>query len=152
MPRGPFCTLLACIGLLVSVTLSLAADNVPLNANQEAQAKDLFTELRCVVCQNQSIADSDAEVARDLRQVVREQIAGGATNSEVKNFLVSRYGEFILLKPSWAAHTFVLWISPLLFLLFGLYWILRSRTTSAASVAPLSSDEQRKLDELLKKQ
>ena len=90
-----------------------------LTPDQEIRAKALFEELRCVVCQNQSIASSDADIAKDLRSIVRSQIAEGKSSSEVKEFLVSRYGEFVLLKPAFALHTLLLWLAPLLLLVLA---------------------------------
>jgi cytochrome c-type biogenesis protein CcmH len=86
---------------------------------KEAQARRLFQEFRCLVCQNESIDDSDADLAHDLRQVVRTQVAQGHTDAQIRAFLVERYGEFILLKPRFTAANAVLWLSPLLIVLVG---------------------------------
>src|SRR5436190_1899702 len=86
---------------------------------KEARARDLSRELRCMVCQNQSIDDSDAPLARDLRLLVRERIAAGDSNSQVIDFLVARYGEFVLLKPRFNPHTLLLWLLPPLVLAGG---------------------------------
>ena len=137
-------------GFLV-VLFSVPCNAQQLDAQQENRAQKLFLELRCVVCQNQSIADSDAEVARDLRELVREKIAGGSSDRDVKQFLVSRYGEFVLLKPEFAPHTYLLWFSPLLVLLLGLYWMLKARPKVASPVIPLTEDEQAALDKMLSK-
>jgi cytochrome c-type biogenesis protein CcmH len=85
----------------------------------EARARELSAELRCMVCQNQSIDDSDAPLAHDLRVLLRERIAAGDTNQQVIDFLVARYGEFILLKPPVNSHTIVLWATPFAVLVIG---------------------------------
>ena len=117
----------------------------------EERAKVLFLELRCVVCQNQSIGDSDADVARDLREIVREQITAGKTNSQIKDFLVARYGEFILLQPVFAWHTAVLWIAPIILLLAGgiLAWRVSNNRPKATNVAELSKEDQAELDKIV---
>ena len=116
----------------------------------DARTKALFHELRCVVCQNQSIAESDADVAKDLREIVREQIGAGKTDSEIKTFLVDRYGEFILLKPVLSWHTALLWLAPALFLIFA--FLLLIRRFSSRSVAlddRLNAQEEQELKSLL---
>lgn len=91
----------------------------------EGRALELTRELRCMVCQNQSIEDSDAPLARDLRLLVREKIKTGASDKEIRAFLVARYGEFVLLKPPLTRETFLLWTLPFLILLAGLGFALR---------------------------
>lgn len=94
-----------------------AAKVVPLeDAVLEQRAKDLSLELRCLVCQNQSIESSDADLAIDLKILVREQILDGKTNLEIKQFLVDRYGEYVLLKPLFTTQTSFLWLTPIIFL------------------------------------
>ena len=80
---------------------------------QEARARELFREIRCVVCQNESIDDSEAELAGDLRRVVREQVSAGRSDAEIRAYLVDRYGEFVLLKPSFGPGNLALWLTPL---------------------------------------
>jgi cytochrome c-type biogenesis protein CcmH len=121
---------------------------------QEARARKLSGELRCLVCQNQSIDDSDAELARDLRRLVRERISAGESDGAIRQFLVARYGEFVLLRPPVNAKTLLLWSLPALGLLAG-GWIAASLFRRRARVAespaaPLSADEQAALDALLK--
>ena len=94
-------------------------DEIMPDAAKEARARELSKELRCMVCQNQSIDDSDAPLARDLRLLVRERIAGGDSNAQVIDFLVARYGEFVLLKPRFNPHTLLLWLLPPLVLAGG---------------------------------
>src|SRR5262245_24591381 len=122
----------------------------------EARARHLSQELRCLVCQNQSIDDSNAELARDLRVLVRERLAAGDTDAAVLAFVEARYGEFVLLRPRLRPHTILLWLTPLMLLAGTAALILRrARTrarTAAADTTPLSPDEQRRLDKLLSKE
>lgn len=114
----------------------------------EARARALSSELRCLVCQNESIDDSDADLARDIRLLIRERITKGESNTQVRDFLVSRYGDFILLKPPFKLSTALLWFSaPLTFLLGGLAIWIASRRRPAPS-APLTAEEERRLAEL----
>jgi len=130
-------------------------DEVMADAAQEARARALSRELRCMVCQNQSIDDSDAPLARDLRLLVRERIAAGATDQQVMDFLVARYGEFVLLKPSASGHNLLLWALPPLVLVGGgiALWVHhRRRRTGASSgadaVEHLTADEEARLARL----
>src|SRR5246127_4674646 len=106
-------TILAAVGL--SPARAVLPDEVMSDPAKEARARQLSQELRCMVCQNQSIDDSEAPLARDLRLLVRERIASGDSDGQVIDFLVARYGEFVLLKPRFERQTFVLWlVTPLL--------------------------------------
>lgn len=120
----------------------------------EARAREISRELRCVVCQNQSIDDSDAPLAADLRAIVRERLTAGDTNEEAIAFIVARYGSFVLLKPPLDLETILLWSAPLLVLIpggLGIALYLRRRgQASAAEPAPLSTDERRTLAAILK--
>ncbi len=119
----------------------------------EARARGLSANLRCLVCQNQSIDDSDAPLARDLRLLVRERLAAGDSDNEVTAFLVARYGEFVLLKPPFGTHTLLLWLTPLLLLAgaaAGIGWRVFAARAPAPVPTPLSMDEQRRLAGLLK--
>ena len=116
---------------------------------KEARARDLFREVRCLVCQNESIDDSEAELASDLRRIVRQQVAAGRTDAEVRGFLVARYGKFVLLKPPFDAGTALLWLTP-----FGVVagagaflWLRRARGTPEADL-PLSAEEEARLRQL----
>ena len=112
---------------------------------KEARARHLFQQLRCVVCQNESIDDSQADIAADLRRIVRTQIAAGRTDAQVRDFLVQRYGEFILLKPTLTPGNAALWLTPfLLIAVGGVYIWSRSRRPVADSPA-LTEDEQEAL-------
>jgi cytochrome c-type biogenesis protein CcmH len=123
---------------------------------KEARARDLSRELRCMVCQNQSIDDSEAPLARDLRLLVRERIAAGDSDNQVIDFLVARYGEFVLLKPRVNEHTLVLWLLPPLALVGGglaLWLHNRRRQKSAAASDPsllhLTEEEEARIERLI---
>ncbi len=120
----------------------------------EARAREISQELRCVVCQNQSIDDSDAPLAADLRAIVRERLTAGDTNEEVVAYVVARYGNFVLLKPPLDMQTILLWSAPLLVLIpggLGLALYLRRRgQASAAEPTPLTAEEKRPLADFLK--
>jgi cytochrome c-type biogenesis protein CcmH len=118
----------------------------------ETRARVLSRELRCMVCQNQSIDDSDAPLARDLRILVRERLKAGDSDRQVLDFLVARYGEFVLLKPRLTWRTALLWLAPILILIAGLIAIgaaLRRRRAVPAGVAPLAREEERRLEQIL---
>ncbi len=117
----------------------------------EMRARALSKELRCMVCQNQSIDDSDAPLARDLRVLVRERLSAGDNDRQVMDFLVARYGDFVRLKPPFNVHTMLLWLGPLLILLaggVGLVMALRRRQPANAVVEPLTDAEKRRLSDL----
>jgi cytochrome c-type biogenesis protein CcmH len=119
----------------------------------EARARALSANLRCLVCQNQSIDDSDAPLAKDLRLLVRERLVAGDSNDEVTRFLVARYGEFVLLRPPLGGHTLLLWLTPLLMLAAAagaIGWRVVTARQGAPAPAPLTADEQRRLAGLLK--
>jgi Uncharacterized protein involved in biosynthesis of c-type cytochromes len=145
-----------------TVILGLSAVSVPVMAIQpdeilkdeklEHRAREISADLRCLVCQNQSIDDSDASLARDLRLLVRERVQAGDSNDQVLNYIVDRYGEFVLLKPVFKAHTLILWLTPIIVLLLGAMGIaLVAKRRKAQKVVPLSDNEQAELDALLKK-
>ncbi len=123
----------------------------------ETRARALSRELRCMVCQNQSIDDSDAPLARDLRILVRERLKGGDSDGQVLDFLTARYGEFVLLKPRFAWHTALLWLAPLLLLVIGAARLAllarRARRPGAAAggeAAKLSPAEEARVAEILR--
>ena len=118
----------------------------------EARARALGKELRCLVCQNQSIDDSNADLAKDLRRIVRERLVSGDSDGEIKSYLVSRYGDFVLLKPPFKAKTYALWLGPALILLLGGAGVavyLRRQARQPETAAPLTDDERRRLERLL---
>ena len=140
-----------------SMVHAVQPDEVMADPEQEARARALSHELRCMVCQNQSIDDSDAPLARDLRLLVRERIAAGATDTQVIDFLVARYGEFVLLKPRVEGHTLILWLVPPLALLGGGFalWFYNRRRAQAAVAAGeaaafhLTPEEEARLAKLM---
>jgi cytochrome c-type biogenesis protein CcmH len=152
---------------LIVVVLMLAApvqafavqpDEVLADAALEARARVLSKELRCMVCQNQSIDDSDAPLARDLRILVRERLQAGDSDQRVIDFLVARYGEFVLLKPRFSLHTALLWLGPAAILLIGavgLFMVARRYQTRARSGLPIPTEakltpaEEARLSEIL---
>jgi cytochrome c-type biogenesis protein CcmH len=117
----------------------------------EARARAISSELRCMVCQNQSIDDSDAPLARDLRILVRERLNAGDSDNSIRTFLTARYGDFILLKPPLKLETVLLWLGPGVLLLAGaaIIWLRRPRRGMAAGGAELSADERAALSSLL---
>lgn len=129
-------------------------DEIMADPAKESRARELSRELRCMVCQNQSIDDSDAPLARDLRLLVRERIAAGDSNSQVLDFLVARYGEFVLLKPRFERQNVLLWLlGPVLLIGGGLaLWLqIRRRSRSGAEIPapPLTAEEQARLAALM---
>jgi cytochrome c-type biogenesis protein CcmH len=131
-------------------------DEVMSDTAKEARARDLSRELRCMVCQNQSIDDSEAPLAKDLRLLVRERIAAGDSDAQVVDFLVARYGEFVLLKPQLNSHTWLLWLLPPLALAGGgfVLWTYGRRrgkagATEDASLFRLTADEEARLERLI---
>ena len=144
----------ALVLLAAPAAYAVQPDEIMSDPVKEARARDLSRELRCMVCQNQSIDDSDAPLARDLRLLVRERIAAGDSNSQVLDFLVARYGEFVLLKPRFERQTMLLWLLAPLLLAgggFALWRQNRRRSQNGANVPapPLTPDEEAKLAALM---
>lgn len=131
--------------------LAVNPDEILADPVLEERARNLSVNLRCMVCQNQSIDDSNAELARDLRVLVRERLQQGDTDEEVIDYVVSRYGEFVLLKPRFSLRTMLLWTAPVLLLgIGGIVLALMARgRLRARSPAPLSAEEQARIDQLL---
>ncbi|MCC7426385.1 MAG: cytochrome c-type biogenesis protein CcmH [Alphaproteobacteria bacterium] len=158
---------LAALALLAALTLVAPAQAVLdpremlADPAQEARARAIGRELRCLVCQNQSIDDSNADLARDLRMIVRERVAAGDSDEAVLQFVVARYGEFVLLRPPLNAATIALWAAPAIVLAFGALGVVlyfRRRRSEAGTAgaevatpaaAPLSPEEQARLARLL---
>lgn len=138
--------------LIAGPVAAVQPDEVLPNAALEQRARQISSGLRCLVCQNQSIDDSDAPLARDLRILVRERLVAGDSDQAVRDFVVARYGNFVLLSPPFNAHTIMLWVAPFLILAFGLAYIGRkSRQMRAPQAQPLSADERARLDALIKR-
>ena len=135
---------------LVAPTLALAVrpDEMLKDPALESRARDLSAQLRCLVCQNESIDESDADLARDIRLLIRERIAKGESNDQIRDFLVSRYGDFILLKPPLKPETLLLWLSAPLTLALGALAIFRASRGAKPTAAPLTEEEEAKLREL----
>ena len=118
----------------------------------ESRARELSAELRCLVCQNQSIDESNAPLARDLRLLVRERLTAGDSDREILDYIVARYGEFVLLRPPVGWHTLLLWLAPAIFLVLGMFLMRqvwqRSRAAPAAPT-PLSEADQARLKEIV---
>ncbi|RWA71042.1 MAG: cytochrome c-type biogenesis protein CcmH [Mesorhizobium sp.] len=145
---------LASLVLLLALVFAGAAqavkpDEVLPDPALEARARALSEGLRCMVCQNQSIDESDADLARDLRILVRQRLVAGDTDQQVMDYIVSRYGEFVLLKPRFSLRNALLWGTPVLLLLAGgIFIVLSARSPRSASVV-LSAEEQAALDKML---
>lgn len=133
--------------------LAVQPDEVLADPALEARARALLAQLRCMVCQNQSIDDSDASLARDLRILVRERLKAGDSDEAVMAYLVDRYGEFVLLKPSFSARNMVLWMTPLATLAIGaagfFLYLRRGGSAMAETPAALSPEERERLARLL---
>ena len=147
---------LACLALLLLAAPAAHAvqpDEVMADTAKEQRARALSRELRCMVCQNQSIDDSDAPLARDLRLLVRERLAAGDSDNQVLDFLVARYGQFVLLKPRFERQTLLLWLLPPLLLLGGglaLWLQVRRRSQRGVETAPkLTAEEETRLAALM---
>ena len=151
---------LALIALLIALAAPTAAlavepDEILRDPALEARARNLSSELRCLVCQNQSIDDSAAPLARDLRVLVRERLTAGDSDSQVLNFLVARYGEFVLLKPRFELHNLLLWGLPPVVLVAGmiaLFVTARRRQNANLQAPALSAAEQQRITTLVEKQ
>jgi len=148
--------LLLMAALAAPAARAVQPDEIMSDPAKESRARDLSRELRCMVCQNQSIDDSEALLARDLRLLVRERIAAGDSDAQVIDFLVARYGEFVLLKPRLEPHTLLLWLLPPLALAGGGFalWMHSRRRAKSATAGDLSSskltaDEEARLERLI---
>jgi cytochrome c-type biogenesis protein CcmH len=147
---GAFALLVVMMGS--SAAYAVQPDEIMSDPVNESRARDLSRELRCMVCQNQSIDDSEAPLARDLRLLVRERIAAGDSDAQVIDFLVERYGEFVLLKPRLNPHTLLLWLLPPLALAGGglALWVHgRRRAKSATAQDQLTAEEEARLEQLI---
>jgi cytochrome c-type biogenesis protein CcmH len=132
--------------LLARPAGAVAPDEILPDPALEHRARAISAELRCLVCQNQSIDDSDAPLARDLRLVVRDRLKAGETDEQVRAFVVQRYGEFVLLRPVMAWHTALLWVGPPLVLALAVLGIVRTRRRKPGlSDGPLSAEEEERI-------
>lgn len=137
--------------LLIWLWLGVAASAFAQTSGQEQRARDIGAQLRCVVCQNQSIEESDAPLAQDMRRMVREQLSTGASDAAVIEHIRESYGDYVLLKPPVQSNTYFLWFFPAIFVLLSLGWFLLrpKRHTVPASIEPLSESDEALLKKLL---
>jgi cytochrome c-type biogenesis protein CcmH len=146
--------ILLLLALLVAAPANaVQPDEMLADSALEARARAISKEVRCLVCRNESIDDSNADLARDLRLLVRERLVAGDSDAEVLDYLVERYGEFVLLKPKFSAANAALWLAGPAAFLLGLIAIVAYHRTrrphAAANAAPLSTEEKKRLDDIL---
>ena len=155
MIRRLLLALVAVMVLAASPAHAVKPDEMLDDPALEARARAISQELRCLVCRNEAIDDSNAPLARDLRLLVRERVVAGDTDAEVKDYLVQRYGEFVLLKPTFSAANAALWLAgPVLFLLGGAAAVayLRRRRPGGAGDGALTAEERDELDRILREE
>lgn len=143
-----FVLAMAMLLLTLGSAFAVQPDEVLKDPVLERRAREISSGLRCLVCQNQSIDNSDADLARDLRLLVRERLTAGDTDPQVRDFVVQRYGEFVLLRPTFRGRTLVLWLTPLVVLVLGgagAYMAMRRRTPAST----LDAEEARAVEALL---
>lgn len=144
--------LLLALSLAATPVLAVQPNEVLKDPGLESRARHISEGLRCLVCQNQSIDDSDAPLAKDLRVLVRERLIAGDSDRQVVDYVVSRYGEFVLLRPVFAWHTLLLWLSPLLIMLAGVFGIWRlARRTVPERETELSQAEKAEIATLVER-
>ncbi len=146
--------LLILVVLLATPAWAVEPDEMLDDPVLEARARALSQEIRCLVCQNEPISSSNADLARDLRLLVRERIVAGDSDADVKAFLVARYGDYVLFDPPMKSTTYALWFGPVLILLLGalgvvLYFARARQDAAKATTAPLSAEERARLERLL---
>jgi cytochrome c-type biogenesis protein CcmH len=137
--------------VLASPAHAVQPDEILKDPALEGRARRISSDLRCLVCQNQSIDESDAPLAKDLRVLVRERLVAGDSDRAVRDFVVARYGDFVLLRPPFNLRTLLLWAAPFLILLAALAFVWRRgrRMATPAAMAPLSGEERRRLERLM---
>jgi cytochrome c-type biogenesis protein CcmH len=153
MNRASACLALVLVLLVAGIARAVEPGEMLADPALEARARTISQEIRCLVCQNQSIDDSNADLAHDLRVLVRERLKAGDSDQKVKDYLVARYGDFVLLNPPFELRTVILWLWPLLLLVLGVGIIALGarRRRRLVAPAPLSEDERRRLAELTEK-
>ncbi len=147
--KGLMCALLLLATPALAQEPAAPPDRPLADAGQEARAQRIFEVVRCVVCQHESVADSPAGIAGDMRRLIREEIAGGATDQAIKDDLVRRYGDYVLFTPPMRTGTWLLWFGPALLVLAGGAALIAFLRRRPAATAPLSPDEERRLADLL---
>jgi cytochrome c-type biogenesis protein CcmH len=141
------------LAVLLAPAYAVQPDEVLKDPILEHRAREISAELRCLVCQNQSIDDSDAPLAKDLRLIVRERLEKGDSDTSVLDYVVARYGEFVLLRPVFALHTLLLWLTPVLAVLLGGFGIWRlARRRVPATGRSLSAAEEAEVAALLRRE
>jgi cytochrome c-type biogenesis protein CcmH len=138
--------------LWLAIAPALAQEAQLADPALEQRARDLSKVIRCVVCQSQSVADSDADIAQELRVIIREQITAGKSDQEIRDYLVARYGDFVLFDPPFKGSTYVLWIGPFAILVFagvGVAIFFRRRAREPARARELRADEHSRVERLL---
>ncbi len=155
--RSPVPALLFLLAALWGAPQALAVEPSEMLSDPalESRAREISSGLRCLVCQNQSIDESDADLARDIRVLVRERLTRGDNDKQVVDYIVSRYGDFVLLKPPFKRSTYVLWLGPFFIFLIGIVVVaafVRRRNAGKDELAytPLNPDERARLDKLMK--
>ena len=150
--RAPGLLLVVLLGVLFTSPAYAVSDPAELlpDRAQEQRAQTIGQQLRCMVCQNESVEESDADLARDLRRIVRQRVVAGESDQQVIDWMVSRYGNFVRLRPPFTALTVLLWGAPVIALLAGAGIVILARRRRPAPPAPLSAAEQRRLSDLLK--
>jgi len=146
--------LVVSVSLLSSAAIWAEAERITFkNAQSEENYTALVNELRCLVCQNQTIADSDADLAKDLRAKVYNMVEAGQSQTEVIDYMTARYGDFVLYRPAFKMKTLLLWLGPIVFLLLAIFFVIRwvRAQSSSAPVAMLSDDQRDSVRELLNK-
>jgi len=138
---------IALMGAACLAAASDPAERLP-DPRQEAVAREIFRDVRCLVCQNESIDDSEAELAQDLRRIVREQVKAGKTEPQIKAFLTDRYGEFVLLRPAFSPGNMALWIGPFLIVAAGVA-LLFSRLRNRTPDTELDPEEEKRIAAML---
>ena len=141
--------ILAALVLVCGSASALTPQDETLTPDQELRYRSMIHELRCLVCQNQTIADSSADLAGDLRREVRQHIAAGASDDDVRRYVTDRYGDFVLYKPPLTTRTAVLWIGPFMLVGFGLLVVIRILRRPRAVATPAPSAETARLRQLL---
>lgn len=127
--------------MIAALLISMALAATPLNPAQEARAQSLEMEIRCVQCQNEPIAQSTADIAGDMRALVRERIAAGDSDAEIRRFFRERYGDFVLFRPPFDSRTWLLWMAPFVLLACGFVAVMAVRRSGAAAGAALEPEE-----------
>ncbi|AXI47195.1 cytochrome c-type biogenesis protein CcmH [Sulfitobacter sp. SK012] len=146
--------ILLVLGLFATAASAVEPDEILSDPTLEARARVISANLRCVVCQNEPIDTSNAGVARDLRLLVRERLVAGDTDKQVFDYVVARYGDYVLFKPPWKSTTYALWLTPIAFAIFGMLsilLILRRSSREFTIVEALSPEEEAQLSELEKR-